>query len=185
MPASDDCAIARVFYALRPPPSLRLALGELARDAARRAHGRPVPADNIHLTLAFVGDISVDRMPGLLELGAALRAQRISVQLDAQGEFRRAGVAWIAPSAPPRALMALAADLRSGLDAAGVPQEERPFHPHLTLARRCRGPYMPERVESFAWLVDHVALMQSVRGADGGRYRVLQRWSLEAMEHPR
>lgn len=175
-PPGNDDTLARVFYALVPPPPLRATLGELARDAARHAHGRPVPADNIHLTLAFVGEIAVARMPALFAVGAALRAHGVSVELDAQGGFRRAGVAWIAPSALPQALMDLASTLHSALDAAGFLQEERPFQPHLTLARRCRGPYRHGPVGPYAWDVEHVALMQSELRIERARYRLLARW---------
>jgi 2'-5' RNA ligase len=181
MQAPDNAgAIARVFYALVPPPPLRSALGELAGDAARRAHGRPVPADNIHLTLAFVGDIAVARIPALIAIGASLRARRMFLELDRQGSFRRAGVAWIAPSAPPEALTHLAAAIGRALDADGISQEARAFHPHLTLARRCRGPYAPLPAGPFPWLVDHVVLMQSELRIEAARYRLLSTWALAA-----
>lgn len=179
MQAPDNAAaIARVFYALVPPPPLRSALGDLARDAARRAHGRPVPADNIHLTLAFLGDIAVARIPALIAIGASLQTRRFFLDLDRQGSFRRAGVAWIAPSAPPQALTQLAAAIDRALDAAGISQETRTFHPHLTLARRCRGPCAPLSAGPFPWLVDHVALLQSELRIEAARYQLLSTWSL-------
>ncbi len=174
----DAAGVVRVFYASVPPLPLRTALGELARDAARHAHGRPVSANDIHLTLAFVGNIAVARMPALLAVGAGLRAQPIPAQLDVQGGFLRAGVAWVAPSTPLPPLTDLALALRSALDAAGIAQEKRAFHPHLTLARGCRGPYAHTPVGPLAWNVDHVALMQSELRIERARYRLLARWPL-------
>jgi 2'-5' RNA ligase len=167
-----------VFLALVPPAPLQEALGELARVAARRAHGRPVPAENIHLTLAFIGQWPTERMPLLLDVGAALRAAPLQLTLDTQGGFRRAGIAWIGPSAAPAALLQLATDLHEALSRAGITQDERAFHPHVTLARRCRGPYVHESLEPLAWLVERVALMQSDTRAEGARYRMVAQWTL-------
>ena len=47
--------VARVFFALVPPASLRQASASLGRDIAKRARGRAVPAENLHVTVAFVG----------------------------------------------------------------------------------------------------------------------------------
>lgn len=170
----------RVFFALVPPPPLQQALGDLARACARRAHGRPVPAGNIHLTLAFIGAWPIARLPVLFDAGRTLVGESMRIALDVQGGFRRAGVAWIAPSKPPPALPQLAGDLCTALSRAGVAPEARPFHPHLTLARHCRGPFASDPTGPFAWDVDGVTLMQSDTRADGARYTGLAQWPLRA-----
>ena len=170
--------VARVFFALVAPPSLQHALAELARDMARHAHGRPIPAENVHATLAFVGAWPVSRLPELHAAGAVVRGEPMRIVLDRQGAFRRAGIAWISASEPPPALDALAQSLSERLVAAGVRLEERPFRPHVTLARRCRGPYVAGPIAPLAWDVDALALMQSDTRAEGARYRCLARWAL-------
>jgi len=179
VPSSAEPAV-RVFYALVPPPALQRALGELAREVARRAHGRPVPAENIHLTLAFVGAWPSARLPLLTDIGAALAGMPMRVTLDVQGGFRGAGVAWIGPSRSPPALGALAGTLAGALTRAGIAQEERPFHPHLTLARKCRGPYMQAAVGPYEWDVDEVSLMRSDTRAEGARYERVAQWPLRS-----
>ena len=172
--------LARVFFALVPPQSLQQALAELARDVARRAHGRPVPADNVHLTLAFIGACSPSRLSQLLDVGARAGGEAIAVTLDTLGGFRRAGVAWIGSSRPPAALRTLAAELGSALSTVGARTDERPLHPHLTLARKCRGPYPHDAVGPFTWNADHLALMRSETRGEGARYTTLRRWPLRA-----
>jgi 2'-5' RNA ligase len=137
-----------VFFALVPPPSLAQSLGALARDVARRAHGRPVPAENVHLTLAFVGGWPLARLPELLDAEAQLRGATIELSLA------------------------------TALAAAGVALEDRPLAPHVTLARKCRGPYPDERVTPFAWTADALTLLESQTRAKGARYRPLARWPL-------
>jgi len=175
---SRGAATLRVFYALVPPPALAIALGDLARDIARRAHGRPVPADNIHLTLAFIGAWPTARLGSLTAAGATIECEAMRITLDTQGGFRRAGIAWIGASSPPPALDALAKSLAVALAANGISFDDQRFHPHVTLARRCRGPYPHEAAGPFLWDIDSIALMRSETGADGARYTQLASWAL-------
>ena len=166
-----------MFFALVPPPPLGQSLGALARDVARRARGRPVPPEDIHLTLAFVGAWARARLPELLDIGAQLRGTAVELSLDTLGGFRRAGVAWIGAAATPP-LSALATSLAAALTAAGAVLEDRPLAPHVTLARKCRGPYPDERVTPLVWTADAVTLLESQTRAEGARYRPLARWPL-------
>ena len=170
--------VARVFFALVPPPEVQQALAQLARETARRAHGRPVPAENMHVTLAFIGAWPVARLPALLDVAADVRDEPTNVVLDTLGAFRRAGVAWIGPSLVPDALTRLAGSLADALSAAGVTLDAQPFRPHVTLARRCRGPYPEVPAGPFGFDADRFALMQSQTRAEGARYRELASWPL-------
>ena len=119
MEAPDEPA-ARVFFALVPPSSLRTVLGALATGVAQRAHGRAVPAANLHLTVAFVGAWPLSRLAQWIEAGARCAARPIHVTLDTLGGFRRAGVAWLGASAPPEPLLDLGRSLNAELAAAGI-----------------------------------------------------------------
>ncbi|HET6803159.1 MAG TPA: RNA 2',3'-cyclic phosphodiesterase [Casimicrobiaceae bacterium] len=167
---------ARVFFALVPPVPLRRTLGELARVVAQRAHGRPVPADNIHATLAFIGEWPVSALARLYAIGAQLDAAPSRVALDVVGSFRRAGVAWVGASVVPAEVLEVVGKLGDALSAIGVAQDERPFRLHLTLARKCRDAYPQQTIGPFAWDVGDVALMRSDTRAEGARYAILARW---------
>lgn len=175
---------ARVFFALVPCAALRDALAELGRARARRLHGRPVPANNIHLTLAFVGAWPRGRLDVLLAAGAALDGEAMRITLDRHGGFRRSGVAWVAPSSPPATLGILANALAAKLRANGVPFDEKPFHPHLTIARKCHGPFVDGAIGPYVWDIDDVALVASDTRAEGARYTVLATWPLGQRNDP-
>lgn len=104
---------------------------------------RWVPPGNVHITLRFLGDISGDEAAAAstaLASGSA-GGRAFSFPLDRLGAFPRAenpSVLWAGPMEPPPALVSLAENLQSALVRAGFPAEERPFRPHLTLARRRR-----------------------------------------------
>jgi 2'-5' RNA ligase len=173
-----ETATLRVFFALVPPSAISAALAELGRERARRLHGRPVPAENIHLTLAFVGAWPRTRLDALLAAGGALNADAMRVMLDRQGGFRRSGVAWVAPSSAPVALGMLANSLAGNLRANGVSYDDKPFHAHLTIARKCRGPFLQGAIGPYVWDIDAVALVASDTRADGARYTILATWPL-------
>jgi 2'-5' RNA ligase len=177
MPRSAE-PTARIFFALLPPPAAQRALGDFARETARRAHGRPVPAENMHVTLAFVGTWPLARLPALLDAAVAVRGEALHLVLDEFGAFRRAGIAWIGTSTPPGALMQAAASLADVLTPAGVVLDAQPFRPHMTLARHCRGPYPRGVAGPFSFVADRFSLMQSETHSEGARYRQLAAWPL-------
>jgi len=173
-----DGPAARLFFALVPPASLQRTLALLGHDVAQRAHGRAVPADNLHVTVAFVGACPLAQLSQWIEVGERCAGRAMRVTLDTLGGFRRTGVAWICQRDPPVALLELGNALGAALSAAGVVMETRPFHPHLTLARNCRGPFPHEPVGPYEWDVGALALMQSRTDADGARYVERYRWPL-------
>ena len=173
---------SRVFFALVPPSGIRETLGELSARTAQRFHGRAVPPENIHMTLAFIGAWPLARLSCLVDVGARVGAQKMELVLDTLGAFRRAGVAWIGVSTPPPGLMHLASALATSLATSGVPIEARRFHPHLTLARRCHGAHAVETAGPYRWVADQVTLLESETRAEGPRYSPLASWPLMQRE---
>jgi 2'-5' RNA ligase len=166
-----------VFFALVPPPSLRQTLALLAGAVAQGARGRPMPAENLHVTVAFVGAWPLSGLSRWIDAGERCAGAPMHITLDALGGFRRASVAWIGARVAPAPLLDLGRSLNTELADAGI-VEERQFHPHLTLARKCRGPFPRRAVGPYEWDVDALALMQSHADAAGTRYAVLRQWRL-------
>jgi 2'-5' RNA ligase len=158
---------ARWFYALRPDPDAALRLGALATRLAASLGGRPLAADDIHLTLVFVGERLVADETVLAGALAGLASTWPALALTRLGSFGR-GLYWAGPADPqgageaggpspaPAAPMppvpwpaALTAQLQQRLRAAGVAFDERPLHLHATLLRGARSHVSP-RPEAFA-----------------------------------
>lgn len=101
--------------------------------------GKPVPPANWHVTLRWVGDVdevTVDRL--LAGLDEADLGHRFTVTLGGLGAFPRpdrAGVLWRSVSAPNDRIQDLANEVEEVCQAVGLPAEERPYVPHLTLSR--------------------------------------------------
>lgn len=127
----------RCFVALLPGQESRPALAALL-DRAAQGHpqARAVHPADLHLTLAFIGDLPETRARAL----AAALAQRPAPQappwqLDHLGAFQHARVLWAGGPHHP-GLDALAAEVRTWLDAAGVAYDRKRFVPHVTLLRK-------------------------------------------------
>ncbi len=165
----------RLFFALACPHELAKAIC-LWRDALQLP-GRPLAPENLHLTLAFLGSQPSSRLAELRQVAGSLQLPGFELHLD-QLRRRRSGLLYLTPSEPPGALLTLAGALQQGLREIGIRLDERPFHAHLTLMRRCsRRPV--DAHPAFTWPVHHFALFASEPGPQGSVYQRLQQWRLD------
>jgi 2'-5' RNA ligase len=168
----------RLFFALWPDDATRARLQRL--QAAMR--GRVVPYENLHLTLAFLGQQPARLLPMLQDMLACAPVAAIPMELNKIGYFPRKRIAWAGMHAPPDALEALQRALTACLreEKTGFDDRSR-FLPHVTLARDAALP--PDMVfDPIVWHATDVALVQSITQAGGPIYRVLARRSLEEPE---
>ena len=170
----------RIFFALWPDAGARDALSALARDTAAQARGRAPSTANLHLTLAFLGDVVATRIAALHVIGSAVASAvpPFTLTLDRVGAFGDGGIAWAGTSAAPRELERLVQLLGGALAQGGFPTERRAFHPHVTLARRCRSHAGAGTTASIAWNVEGITLNASERSPRGPRYCELGAWPL-------
>lgn len=178
-PARRDApaATTRWFVALRPDDAARRHLQRQAQRLAAERGGRFVPAERVHLTLAFVGNAPRALEPALVGLVASLPPPGPLV-LDRLGSFD-GRLLWFGPAASPPWLDALAQACRDGLDRLAIPFDRKPFAPHLTIVRNAR----PTRGDALAALdravepVDAGAAtlhaVESSHGRDGLTYRFI------------
>jgi RNA 2',3'-cyclic 3'-phosphodiesterase len=166
----------RLFFALWPDPETRAALGALARDVARETGGRAVAVDNVHLTLAFLGEQPADIVPNLCASAVVVEFAPFRLTLDEVGCFAKTGVAWLGAGATPRELIALQAALAHTLVRLGIALDPRPFAPHLTLSRRIEGTVQRRLPQPVVWNVASFALVASELDRSGARYRVVDAW---------
>lgn len=151
----------RLFAAVRPAGLSREVLEQAQRDLRRQGRGTFPHPDDLHLTLAFLGETErLDAACGALETLAG--SGRFSLTAEGLGRF---GDTWWAGTAPCPALEALAASARRALEAAGFSLEKKPFVPHITLARHYRPKSgMPELcLPPVPMEVRQVVLLESLR----------------------
>jgi 2'-5' RNA ligase len=168
----------RVFFALWPDASVQARLAEAAGLLHRITNGRLTPAANIHLTLAFVGAVGVERLALLLAPPAELVSRAFVLTLDECGCWTHNGIVWAAPAQVPDALAVLAANLERWLRDAHFELEVRPFSPHLTLIRHAQCAQLTRSMSPVEWLVGKFSLVESRLMANGSVYRTLGTWPL-------
>lgn len=133
--------IVRLFLALPLDEATRQRLAGVSGELRRRWPSRAtwVKPEHLHLTLRFLGELDRPRAEALAEaLSPALRGHApFSFALHGLGAFpspARATVLW-AGITPCLELLQIHATIKKTLSDCGFPPEDKPFSPHLTLAR--------------------------------------------------
>ena len=160
---------------------MRTTLADLAREVARESGGQPTAPNRIHLTLAFLGYQPAPRVETLRRLGGGLRSRAFTLALDALGGFPRTGIAWLGASGAQPALDALHGELAAALREGGFAVDERPYAPHLTLARHSAATIERRLPQPLCWAVSSFFLIVSELGRSGPTYRPLAEWPLAAI----
>lgn len=165
----------RLFYALWPDDATRTELMQIQTNF----HGRMTRYENLHITLAFLGEQPATLLPALKEILNQLPKSPMALTLDRLGYFPRNRIAWVGMHDAPDALFTLQSELVQALVQQGVSFDNRPsFKPHITLARDASPP--PDVVFTpISWQANQVALVQSKAQPDGISYRVLASRSLD------
>lgn len=138
-------AVLRAFIAIDLSPEIRKKLDGVTQDLHNRLPGmniRWVPGKNIHLTLKFLGDVSIENLEILKNMVRAEAAAHPTFELSigeigAFPSIHRPRVVWIGVAAPP-VLSKLQYRIETEAAQLGYPIEDRPFSAHLTIGRVSR-----------------------------------------------
>ena len=193
----------RVFAAVPVPIDIQMAvdrwrsgLGLPTGASSSPGPARPVPVGNFHITLRFAGEVGQPVAERLLAaLDRAEKPPPFSARLGGLGAFpkpSRATVAWLGAEEGRKGLERLAAIAEEAAREAGLPPEERPFHPHVTLARirppadlRAAGAVGRDEPAGSAkarlgvkMTVREMALYRSFLGGKPARYEILETFPL-------
>jgi 2'-5' RNA ligase len=176
----------RLFIAIDLPDAVKDDLTELCYGLRGV---RWVKRDQLHLTLRFIGDVEDDLLDALSDALAQVRAAPFTFHLQGVGQFPPRGVPrviWAGVKAPPD-LQRLHGQIESALQPLGVEPEDRPFSPHITLARLKESP-SPESLRQFFGrhihfktapiLVSRFVLYSSLLAPEGPTYTVEGQFAL-------
>jgi len=132
----------RLFIAIELPRALKREFIDLARSFRPREHERVrwIEQDAMHLTLKFLGDTPVDRVPDIKKSleQAASSTGKFSIKIGRTGcfpSFRDPRICWVGLSGELRRLEQLQGRVEGGLVALGFDSEDRKFKPHVTVGR--------------------------------------------------
>src|SRR5215467_9496209 len=188
--------VTRTFIAVDIGEAVRSALADVIQRMAQELPGlRWVDPQGIHLTLAFLGDLTDERLLAAMQAAqaAAHQVSPFACRLSHLGVFdslQHARVIWMGIDEPSGSLQQLHRLLNRELEHRNFAVEKRPFSPHLTLARvkmhlkpdeqnRLR-PFLMETKATATASIDRLCVMKSELLRSGAKYTHLQDFQLGA-----
>lgn len=177
----------RLFIAINFDPQVKQKILEVQNKLRKIGQGNFTKPENLHLTLAFLGEVAPDRMEAVKQAMKQLPVVPMALTFDRVGNFQRnGGIWWIGLSENPE-LLKLQEKLRGLLTAAGFKLETRRFSPHITLAREVSLSSNPDQKNllgaPFTAYADTVSLMLSQRIS--GRLIYTEQYAVQAKKELR
>lgn len=177
---------------------MRREMAEATREVTRAGRGsdpgcggRPVPAGNLHVTLAFLGWVPERQLQSLAKLarqaaqtpGSALPGEDapgtpLELAFDHLEYWRASQLLCVLPAQPPVRTVALARSLQALLTASGFTPDLKPFRPHVTVARKVSRPSPVPKMSPVTWRFAELALIESRTLPEGALYSVVEAYPL-------
>ncbi len=168
----------RMFYALWPGSDTRAQIAEAAGVLFLGNAARPVPQENYHLTLAFVGEVSPARLPVLQQIGRDLRIAGCTIRFDAYEYWPGPQAVVAVATEAPVELTELSRRLRNLDGMHRLDRTHRPLRAHVTLARKVAQAPVLQAMSPFEWTSQNFSLVRSDTGGAHSVYTVVDTWPL-------
>lgn len=177
----------RLFIAIPLAPDVIEALARTAHGSRSASDGlRWAPQETWHITLQFLGETSSEQYSCVLRYLREIRSPLVPVWLEGAGVFDRAGVFFAGVNVSAE-LRELQKQVVAATTKCGFAPEDRPFHPHVTLARAKGGNRRALRnlkVKTVLkttfprFTATEFLLYEAFLGPGGSRYEVRERFPL-------
>lgn len=177
----DGNKTQRLFFALWPEDQLRQQIKRHCKTILRHGGGRPVDPENIHFTLAFLGNVDVQQQNCIEHLADQIQLPSFEFKIDVVSHFPKSRVLWVGPSEMPAVLVALATELRDGAMRCGIQMDMRPYRAHMTMMRKVTHTSGEMRIRPVAWQANSFVLVNSVTYPEGVKYQVVREWPLSGV----
>lgn len=165
----------RMFFALWPDDATRQQCRSVVKKIAGKEF-RPVAAENLHATLVFLGNVDADQEAAISEAAGALTVPEMALTFASLDFWKKPQVLCLTSQNFSKEVSILVEQLTEIVTRYGITVDERPFKPHVTLARKAKASAVVE-FEPIVWHADAFCLVESCSTAKGVEYRVIKRWS--------
>jgi len=162
---------------LWPGEGVRAQLAAWSRELRALCGGRAPQAQDLHLTLAFLGSVSAERLEAIESAAGKVTPRTAALILDRPGYWKHNRIAWAGASAVPAEIEGLVADLRTALTRSAIAFDAKPFVSHVTLLRDARQPSSLPALEPVRWEVGGFVLAGPATRPGGGRYESIRVWN--------
>lgn len=147
----------RLFVAVQLSEELKKSITGTLHDLKQKGvRGNYVPTKNLHLTLAFIGEIENPDIVKEALKGISYKPFKLS--LSEMGTF--GDLLWVGMKGN-QGLSAAAKSVRDALDAAGIPYDRKAFTPHITIIRKSSGSWKQVPPPKGQMMVKSISLMKT------------------------
>jgi len=161
-------AAQRLFVGLGPEPRTRRALAQGAAHSPAHS-GRVQHPGDLHVTLVFLGQVTAQQQPCVIDAADQIAAPRFELSIDRLAYWKRPRILCCGPSVAPAVLLDLVSRLQQRLGACGFEAEKRTYSPHVTLARKARRGLQVTDIAPLHWSIRDFCLVASVTAPPGAR----------------
>ena len=128
--------------------------------------------ERLHLTVCFLGNLDDDTVPSIVDLvkSTAEHTGYFSVNAKQLTKFGRKKNTLVALCSLSQSLSSLYRELNQGLLVLGMPRENRPFRPHVTLSRYATETEIVQPRFDLSFEAKSLILYESVPAEDGSKY---------------
>ncbi|RTZ43296.1 RNA 2',3'-cyclic phosphodiesterase [Candidimonas sp. SYP-B2681] len=177
---TPSTATQRVFFAFWPSAEAADQIADWARHAHAVCGGRMMRPESLHMTLAFLGSIPVDKVTQLIQAAPAWSIPVGTVELRHFGRFYGPRVVWLGPSIDDsdriQWLDEAYATLWDHLEPLGWQRPASVFRPHVSLLRKAgAGDLTTLPQPNLRWTPVQCVLVVSRPSTNGSHYEVLAR----------
>lgn len=167
----------RLFFALWPDQNTRQQCQRLSRGML--SFGKPVAANNLHVTLVFLGPVDAVRQQAMCNAASQIAIEPLRLRFDRIEFWKKPAIVCLCAEQVDTVLLYWVNKLTAAALQNRISVDERTYKPHVTLLRKAK--QLPQaEFEPIIWQADSFCLVESCSTPEGVEYRVLQRWGITA-----
>ncbi len=166
--------LKRLFFALWPDADTRQRCVAVTRQL--EGYGRAVAANNIHVTLLFLGQTDSDQQQSLSQRAAKIAVEPMNLSFDRLSYWPKPAVCCLTSRVFDPSVLHLVEQLRHAAQTIGMPVEQRVYQPHVTLLRKSRPTTALPVITPIRWQAERFCLVESCSLPGGVEYRLVARW---------
>lgn len=160
--------MSRFFFALWPDDATRHAIKQCRSHLDYR--GRAVNQENLHITLLFIGKMTVNQQQNIIQQTQAISWPEFTITIDHSGYFNRSRVFWLGMKTVPEPLQELHQQLSNIALDCHLTIKKQNYTPHITLSRKT-APVASQSIQPIVWPINRFVLLESIDTPNGVQYK--------------
>ena len=168
----------RLFFAIELSPAVQTQLLEF-QSSIELEQAKPVPAENFHITLSFLGDTNEKQLESIMDNFIAPEIPAFTLTSHELVYWPKPKVACLSVVDPENQLENCKKQVEKQLNALGFHHyDKKPYSPHITLFRQVEIPPKENHPFNAKLKIDHISLLCSRQSKNGVYYELVEDWPL-------